>query len=331
MSKISKSMTYLLRHGAFKERIAIQDDGYMTFDDVKKWLLDHSHCVVTDAMILEIVAEDKKTRFSVKDQGPNAPKLIRANQGHSITVNVPMHKYTQDNILIHGSYAKNRESILSNGLQKMSRQHIHMTVIPDDTSTEVSASKWKLLRHDIDLYVIVNAVKARALGLEFVESENSVILTEGPIPPECLTLVPAPDRKSACYGMLIRNAEGDVITVTTPSGNNVGFPKGKKKKGENALACAYREVQEETGLKPSDLVMTGELSYEINEKYNCPTAYYHAITDNLMTLQCEDPDELSVVSWSTIESLMAMPDSILLQRRKVLLKEKVVLYPLFIS
>lgn len=83
--QISKTLAYLLRHGAEKEKLAIGSDGYVKLDDIMK---RHEFKYVTVEQIMEIVNNNDKKRFEVctkpDENGLNC-KFIRAVQGHSIS------------------------------------------------------------------------------------------------------------------------------------------------------------------------------------------------------------------------------------------------------
>jgi putative RNA 2'-phosphotransferase len=312
---ISRSMSFLLRHGAKNEQVPITDDGYVTIADLITWLRSKGN-IADPERICKIVANDAKGRYRISDDGLS----IQAHQGHSkgAGVEVKLEPYTGTGPLIHGTYSHLRASIELTGLNSGTRQHIHMTEAKHDTN-------WaKLMRKDITMCVLVDVALAKKNGHEFFISGNSVVLTKGPLHPssDCLTYVTWDKPLSACYGMIITNLKGNVAIVTTPAGR-LGFPKGKKHKGECPLVCAYREVYEETGLRPNQLILTGKSVREINDNGNCPTTYFYAyMRDDPQPepkLICLDPDELADVQWSSPMKLLQLPDSQFMNRRKCLL------------
>ena len=56
-----------------------------------------------------------------------------------------------------------------------------------------------------------------------------------------------------CAGFIILTQNKDKVLLITTHRNIIGFPKGKKKKNEDSIQVAYRELQEETGLT-SDMI-----------------------------------------------------------------------------
>lgn len=107
--KISKTLSYLLRHGARKENLMMREDGYIKLSV----LLTHRKLKdVSTSQIEAIVSNDLKTRFNLVKE--NSEYWIRANQGHSIDVDVEMERITNPDdipVVVHGTYKKQWESI----------------------------------------------------------------------------------------------------------------------------------------------------------------------------------------------------------------------------
>ena len=114
--QFSKTMTYLLRHGANKEDLEMTQDGYVKLDD----LLAHKNLKnASKEELIKIVENCPKQRFSIKaekDENGNTETLfIRANQGHSINnVDVEMKELNNADKIkecLHGTYYKAWEII----------------------------------------------------------------------------------------------------------------------------------------------------------------------------------------------------------------------------
>tara|TARA_Y100000992_G_scaffold30416_1_gene17002 strand:+ start:2330 stop:3283 length:954 start_codon:yes stop_codon:yes gene_type:complete len=304
--QVQKTITWLLRHGASQENVPIDEDGFITINNLINWLKKKNiHLNKQD--INNIVASDKKTRYLLKDD------MIRANQGHSIKLQIQMDSFKQNNSqLVHATYYDNMESIQKSGLKSMSRNDVHLINIDSKNN------KFKMIRQDTDLYVFVNGH-----NLDLKESTNGVILTPS-VPPENLITVPAYEyKKSNCYGFLIFNSNMDkILTVKTPAGH-IGFPKGKKDfKNELPLCCAFRELKEETNLDPEDIQVLPGCKSEVNDKDNVPTNYYIAkIRDDNTPVFCNDQDENLQLQWININKLLTFNDFTLYHRRKLLVKE----------
>jgi 2'-phosphotransferase len=274
---MSKAMTYLLRHGAIKEGVPIGGDGFILVSDVLNWL----NSKYTEDDIRKMVDDDKKTRFSIAE----GPFRIRANQGHSIELSEQvLQLYTKSGQILHCTKIEHQEAIRSSGLKPMSRTHVHM----------IQLGSWHLVRPTSDLYVFVDTDAARTDGIEFFISDNYVVLCPGTIPAKYLTFVPAhpQGKKSACYGFIVR-AGKSICYVRTPQGQ-WGFPKGKRNKDELPIACALRELCEETSLHDIR-IMDGSIT-EITDKGSSPTTYYYAISNNV-PLKCKNSEELAETVW----------------------------------
>lgn len=320
---MSKTISYLLRHGAEKEGIAIDEEGYVLVSEVLRWL--HTKGLDTNIDDLrDIVTQDKKGRYSMSTDDTR----IRANQGHSI-VGVDrglLTPFVGTGQLLHGTYQRHRESILQTGLSCMTRTHVHMIRLPAPGET----GWWHMIRKDIDMYVLVDLDRAQADGMEFSLSANGVVLSsgfDGVIPAKYLTLLSPmePARGAPCYGVIVVDREAQqTVIVETPAGHQ-GFPKGKREKGECALACALRELYEETGLTPADIVI-GEQVYV--EQPTRSTCYFQASlrAADLKDLQCKDPTELAHVGWLGLSVVLDSPK--LHSRRKSILHQLLRMTPI---
>ncbi|KAK6200514.1 phosphotransferase KptA/Tpt1 [Scheffersomyces amazonensis] len=169
---ISKALSYLLRHGAIKENLTISEDGYIKISD----LLNHNRLKsnkTTYEDIQRIVIGNDKQRFTISEDG----EYICANQGHSLKVisNNNLTLFTQDNIpheIYHGTYRNKLEAILiSGGLSKMNRNHIHFT------STELSNISG--IRQNANVLIYLDVEECLKNGIKFYRSLNDVILSEG--------------------------------------------------------------------------------------------------------------------------------------------------------
>jgi len=169
----SKYMSWVLRHGLNEVGLVPDSEGYVKLSD---FLAKAEPSYKLDKpIILSIVESCAKQRFGIKTVGSET--FIRANQGHSKSLGDQINsekllcKLTQPIPgVFHGSYLKHMSSIKATGLNRMERQHIHLAKGFDAASGK---------RHDNNLIVYVNMADAMADGIDFYESANGVILTEG--------------------------------------------------------------------------------------------------------------------------------------------------------
>ena len=99
--QVEKTITWLLRHGAVEEKVPMNEEGFVEIINLIQWLKKKNINLKLDD-INKIVAADKKSRYLLKDN------MIRANQGHSIKLNISMDKFEQNNSqLVHATYYEN--------------------------------------------------------------------------------------------------------------------------------------------------------------------------------------------------------------------------------
>jgi putative RNA 2'-phosphotransferase len=121
-----------------------------------------------------VVEGNDKQRFAFDETGTK----IRANQGHSIEVDLELEPQTPPAHLFHGTGAQNRERLEREGLNKMRRHHVHLS--PDlETAIKVGS------RHGKPLVFLVDTGRMSADGHIFYRSANGVWLTDA-VPPSYL-------------------------------------------------------------------------------------------------------------------------------------------------
>ncbi len=168
----SKYISLILRH--HPEVIGIQLDEH-GWADVSELINGINKTRPFDMAQLEkIVAEDEKQRYSFNED----KTLIRANQGHSIPVDVELEKRVPPEYLWHGTGEKSVDSIKEQGLLPMSRLYVHLS--PDyDTALKVGS------RHGSPFVFKVAAKEMNDDGYDFYLSVNGVWLTKT-VPPKYL-------------------------------------------------------------------------------------------------------------------------------------------------
>ena len=169
----SKWLSKHLRHSPERIGLQLEEGGWV---DVEKLLAAarQFRMEMSRAQLEEVVRENDKQRFSFDPGGIK----IRANQGHSVAVDLGLEAQTPPAVLFHGTGAQNRELLLSQGLKKMRRHHVHLSQ-QVETATKVGA------RHGKPLVFEVDAAQMHRDGFEFFRSENGVWLTDE-VPPRYL-------------------------------------------------------------------------------------------------------------------------------------------------
>lgn len=123
-------------------------------------------------MLEKVVADNDKQRFSFSDDG----QKIRANQGHSVQVDLKLEPQTPPDILYHGNVERFLESIRQEGLIPGSRQHVHLSA---DTKTATAVGS----RRGKPIILEIAAAQMHRDGYHFFISQNGVWLTDK-VPPE---------------------------------------------------------------------------------------------------------------------------------------------------
>ncbi|XP_055333927.1 tRNA 2'-phosphotransferase 1-like [Paramacrobiotus metropolitanus] len=193
--RISKSLSWLLRHGAAESNLSLSKEGYARVDDILK--LDSFRNTTLDD-IAEIVASCPKQRFTLRQDSDGSYRIC-ANQGHSIAVEslelLPITSPEQCPQAIHGTFSRHLGSIQQKGLLPMSRNHIHFSrEVPSDDRA-VSG-----IRPSCDVLIYLDVPKILAAGIRLFESANKVILSPGNtdrcIPPEFFAKIVHRDGKT---------------------------------------------------------------------------------------------------------------------------------------
>lgn len=164
--RISKFLSLVLRHQPDYINLKLDANGWA---DIESLIIKAKtkNIELSLSELKNIVETNDKQRFAFN----NDITKIRANQGHSIkTINLQLDAVEPPEILYHGTVAKFLSAIQENGLQKRSRQHVHLST-DIETATKVANRRGKA--------VILN-IKAKAMfknGYKFYRSENGVWLT----------------------------------------------------------------------------------------------------------------------------------------------------------
>ncbi|KAH3759330.1 tRNA 2'-phosphotransferase 1 [Pelomyxa schiedti] len=179
--KLSKSLSWMLRHGAVQAHVPIGADGFALVDDV---LTHNRFRGVTVDDVRRIVENNNKQRFALETR--NGKLYIRANQGHSIDVPelalTPIANAASYPVVVHGTYRKFWPQIKATGLSKMSRNHVHCA--KGLSGGNVISG----MRGTCDTFIFINLERALSEGLQFFESANGVILCDH-IPPHLFKYV----------------------------------------------------------------------------------------------------------------------------------------------
>ena len=164
--RLSKFLSLILRHRPEKLGITLDKEGWANTQEIIDKMKQRG-MPISLARIREVVQNNDKQRFKL---GENDTK-IRANQGHSVNINLAIEPTLPPKKLFHGTATKNLESILAQGIKKGSRQHVHLSM---DIVTATKVGQ----RHGKPVILEVDAEQMSADNILFYQSENGVWLTD---------------------------------------------------------------------------------------------------------------------------------------------------------
>ena len=162
---ISKYISLILRHKPETIGITLDEHGWANVDELLKGV--SKKYPLTREELDEIVATDEKQRYSFNDDGT----LIRANQGHSIQVDVELAEVRPPEFLYHGTGEKYVSSIDRHGLIPKTRLYVHLS---GDYETAVKVGS----RHGKPVVYRILAGQMADAGITFYRSVNGVWLTK---------------------------------------------------------------------------------------------------------------------------------------------------------
>lgn len=165
ITETSKYISLILRHRPEVIGITLDEHGWANVEDLIAGIQKTQP--IDRELLEEIVRTDPKQRYSFNEDGT----LIRANQGHSIPVDVELPVAQPPEILWHGTGEIYRESIDQKGLLPMSRLYVHLS---KDKETAVAVGK----RHGRPVLYKVLSGKMEKDGYVFYRSVNGVWLTK---------------------------------------------------------------------------------------------------------------------------------------------------------
>lgn len=175
LNDTSKFISLILRHKPETIGITLDEHGWADVSELINGIKKTTPFNME--MLEEIVKTDNKQRYSFNED----KTLIRANQGHSIPVDVELQKVMPPEFLYHGTGEKYVASIDKSGLISKSRLYVHLS---DDIETAVKVGS----RHGKPVVYKVSAKAMADSGLEFFLSVNGVWLTKA-VPKEYLTKI----------------------------------------------------------------------------------------------------------------------------------------------
>ena len=165
LTETSRYIALILRHKPETINIKLDEHGWARVDELIKGV-SKTH-PLTMEMLEKIVEIDDKQRFAFNED----KTLIRANQGHSVQVDVELKEAEPPEILYHGTGEKYVDAIFREGLLPKSRLYVHLS---NDLETAVNVGG----RHGKPYIFKVHTGVMFRQGYRFWLSENGVWLTK---------------------------------------------------------------------------------------------------------------------------------------------------------
>lgn len=162
----SKFLSLILRHQPEKINLTLDENGWADVEE----LIDQSKknkVFFTMGILEEVVETNNKKRFTFNEDKTR----IRANQGHSINIDIGLEPIRPPEELYHGTTIKNLASIQSTGIDKRNRQHVHL-------SHELDTAKNVGSRHGKPIILTIDSQQMYLDGCSFYLSKNGVWLTD---------------------------------------------------------------------------------------------------------------------------------------------------------
>ena len=169
-TRVSKFLSLVLRHEPQRIGITLDESGWTSVDALLEGLNRHG-LAITFPDLQHVVTTNPKRRFAFSEDG----KMLRANQGHSIEVDLGFTPQQPPHVLYHGTAEKNIASILESGLQKRQRHHVHLSA-EEETAMAVGR------RYGKPVVLEINTAEMYKAGHVFFLSENGVWLVDE-VPP----------------------------------------------------------------------------------------------------------------------------------------------------
>lgn len=167
---MSKFISLILRHHPEAAYIELDEHGWAEVDKLIEGIRRTGKRINRE-LLEEIVRTDNKQRYSFNED----KTYIRANQGHSVPVDVGLKEQEPPVFLYHGTAAGFLASIEREGLKPMGRLYVHLS---KDVEIAVNVGK----RHGKPVVLKIHSGDMYRDGQAFYLSENGVWLTKKVVP-----------------------------------------------------------------------------------------------------------------------------------------------------
>lgn len=167
LKRTSVFISLILRHKPEVIGISLDRHGWANVQELIDGINKTGKYSIDMPTLEEIVRTDNKQRYSFNEDKTK----IRANQGHSVNVDVELKEVVPPEILYHGTGEKYVDSINTEGLKPKSRLYVHLS---KDIDTAIKVGS----RHGKPVVYKISAGEMNRQGYQFYLSENGVWLTK---------------------------------------------------------------------------------------------------------------------------------------------------------
>ena len=175
--RLSRRLSYVLRHKPSAAGVELDPQGWVDVAVLLEGLSRTGHGT-SRAQLEAVVARSPKQRFALDPTG----QRIRAQQGHTVDVDLGLRPVEPPATLYHGTLAASVDGILREGLTPRGRHHVHLSADPE-TARAVGARRGR------PVVLVVDARGMSRAGHLFFVSGNGVWLTDE-VPPRYLQAPP---------------------------------------------------------------------------------------------------------------------------------------------
>ncbi|MDP6546527.1 MAG: RNA 2'-phosphotransferase [Phycisphaerae bacterium] len=163
--RTSKFLSLILRHKPATLGLTLDDAGWIGISDLIDAANAYGKKLDLD-LLLRVVHENDKQRFAISEDG----EMIRANQGHSIDVDLELAPIQPPTQLFHGTVERFLRGIREKGLIPGNRQHVHL-------STDAQTAEIVGRRRGKPVVLVIEAERMASDAIDFYLSQNGVWLT----------------------------------------------------------------------------------------------------------------------------------------------------------
>lgn len=165
--KLSKFLSFVLRHKPEEINLELDKNGWADINELIQKSKEHQDLTFSEDDLFFIVKNNAKQRFMLSDDKTK----VKANQGHSIQVELGLVDTAPPEYLYHGTAEQFIDIILKEGVKPMKRHDVHLSF-----SKEVANSVG--IRHGKSVVLRIKTKQMHKDGFTFQCTANNVWLTK---------------------------------------------------------------------------------------------------------------------------------------------------------